>query len=45
MAEVGYQPEYGARELKRQVRALLETPSKAPSKGDGDGARAGQARP
>jgi len=82
LAEVGYQPEYGARELKRQVRSLLETkladamlkseitegdkvrfsydrnadevrwekrapaaPSKAPSKGDGDGARAGQARP
>ncbi len=25
LAEVGYQPEYGARELRRQIRALVET--------------------
>jgi ATP-dependent Clp protease ATP-binding subunit ClpC len=25
LAEVGYQPEYGARELRRQVRSLVET--------------------
>ena len=25
LAEVGYQPEYGARELRRQVRPLVET--------------------
>jgi ATP-dependent Clp protease ATP-binding subunit ClpC len=25
LAEVGYQPEYGARELRRQIRSLIET--------------------
>ena len=44
LAEVGYQPEFGARELKRRIRAEVETRlADALLKGefsDGDGVRA-----